>query len=86
MIHVSYDFQVCLGDTIEVLLYNRLGSEELSFHWHGMRQKNSAHMDGVPMVTQCSILPFGGFRYKLKPDDIGTYMYYAHMGKHIVFK
>ncbi|KAF3424591.1 hypothetical protein E2986_12629 [Frieseomelitta varia] len=71
--------EVCLGDTIEVLLYNRLGSEELSFHWHGMRQKNSAHMDGVPMVTQCSILPFGGFRYKLKPENIGTYMYYAHI-------
>lgn len=82
----SYDFQVCLGDTIEILLYNRLGSEELSFHWHGMRQKNSAHMDGVPMVTQCPILPFGGFRYKLKPENIGTYMYYAHIGKHIVFK
>ncbi|CAL7947016.1 unnamed protein product [Xylocopa violacea] len=71
--------EVCLGDTIEVFLYNKLGSEELSFHWHGLRQKNSAHMDGVPMVTQCSILPFGGFRYKLKPDSAGTYIYYAHL-------
>lgn len=71
--------EVCLGDTIEVILYNRLGSEELSFHWHGIRQRNSAHMDGVPMVTQCPILPFGGFRYKLKPENVGTYIYYAHI-------
>ncbi|XP_017765004.1 PREDICTED: laccase-14-like [Eufriesea mexicana] len=71
--------EVCLGDTIEVLLYNRLGSDELSFHWHGLPQKNSAHMDGVSMITQCSILPFGGFRYKLKPENVGTYIYYAHV-------
>lgn len=43
-------------------------------------------MDGVPMVTQCPILPFGGFRYKLKPENVGTYIYYAHIGKHIIFK
>ncbi|CAK9828135.1 lcc1 [Anthophora retusa] len=71
--------EVCLGDTIEVTLYNRLGSAELSFHWHGLRQKNSAHMDGVPMVTQCSILPFGGFRYQLRPERAGSYLYYAHL-------
>ncbi|XP_017796383.1 PREDICTED: laccase-4-like [Habropoda laboriosa] len=71
--------EVCLGDTIEVVLYNKLGSAELSFHWHGLRQKNSTHMDGVPMVTQCSILPFGGFQYKLKPESVGSYLYYAHM-------
>ncbi|XP_017890301.2 uncharacterized protein LOC108631102 [Ceratina calcarata] len=71
--------EVCLGDTIEVILHNRLGSEELSLHWHGLHQRNSAHMDGVPMVTQCSVLPFGGFRYKLKPESTGTYIYYAHL-------
>ncbi|XP_076674764.1 uncharacterized protein LOC143372472 isoform X2 [Andrena cerasifolii] len=70
--------EVCLGDAIEVLLYNRLGSEELSLHWHGLQQKGSNHMDGVSMVTQCPILPFGGFRYKLKPESVGTYIYYAH--------
>ncbi|XP_015428531.1 PREDICTED: laccase-4-like [Dufourea novaeangliae] len=71
--------EVCHGDTIEVLLYNRLGSEELSLHWHGLQQKGSAHMDGVPMVTQCAVLPFGGFRYKLKPESVGTYFYHAHL-------
>ncbi|XP_043254641.1 laccase-4-like [Colletes gigas] len=71
--------EICLGDTIEVFLYNRLGSQELSLHWHGLQQKGSSHMDGVSMVTQCSILPFGGFRYKLKPKAAGTYMYYAYL-------
>ncbi|XP_053987926.1 uncharacterized protein LOC128881170 [Hylaeus volcanicus] len=71
--------EICLGDTIELLLYNRLGSQEFSLHWHGLQQRGTAHMDGVPMITQCSILPFGGFRYNLKPETTGTYMYYAHL-------
>ncbi|KAG7209096.1 hypothetical protein KM043_015243 [Ampulex compressa] len=70
--------QVCLGDTIEVLVHNRLGADELGFHWHGIRQNASAHMDGVPMVTQCPILPYGGFRYKIRPESAGTYFYHAH--------
>ncbi|KYN02752.1 Laccase-1 [Cyphomyrmex costatus] len=35
-------------------------------------------MDGVPMITQCPILPFGGFRYKIIPESTGTYFYHAH--------
>ncbi|XP_026831051.1 uncharacterized protein LOC105279193 isoform X2 [Ooceraea biroi] len=70
--------QICLGDTIEVLVYNKLGSHELTFHWHGIRQKDSNYMDGVPMITQCPILPFSGFRYKIHPDSAGTYFYHAH--------
>lgn len=72
--------QICLGDTIQVLVYNKLGSDELTFHWHGIRQKDSNHMDGVPMITQCPILPFGGFRYKITPESAGTYFYHAHSG------
>ncbi|XP_024876428.1 uncharacterized protein LOC112457522 [Temnothorax curvispinosus] len=70
--------QVCLGDTIEVLVYNKFGSDELALHWHGIRQKDSNYMDGVPMITQCPILPFGGFRYKITPESAGTYFYHAH--------
>ncbi|XP_020278934.1 laccase-4-like isoform X2 [Pseudomyrmex gracilis] len=70
--------EICLGDTLEVLVYNKLGSDELAFHWHGIRQKGSNHMDGVPMITQCPILPFTGFRYTINPDSTGTYFYHAH--------
>ncbi|CAL1689104.1 unnamed protein product [Lasius platythorax] len=70
--------QICLGDTIEVLVYNKLRSDELTFHWHGIRQKDLNYMDGVPMITQCPILPFNGFRYKINPESAGTYFYHAH--------
>ncbi|KAL0111429.1 hypothetical protein PUN28_012968 [Cardiocondyla obscurior] len=70
--------QVCLGDAIEVFIYNKLESDEVAFHWHGIRQKNSNYMDGVSMITQCPILPFSGFRYKIYPESTGTYFYHAH--------
>ncbi|XP_070159021.1 uncharacterized protein [Polyergus mexicanus] len=72
------DIQICLGDTIEVLVYNKLKSDELTFHWHGIRQKDFNYMDGVPMITQCPILPYNGFRYKINPESTGTYFYHAH--------
>ncbi|XP_015111443.1 laccase-12 [Diachasma alloeum] len=70
--------EVCLGDTVEVIVHNRLKSQELSFHWNGIHQESSVHMDGVPMVTQCPILPFTSFRYHLKPSRSGTFFYHAH--------
>lgn len=76
---IEKNFKICLGDTLEVYLYNKLDFE-VSFHWHGIHQKGFVHMDGVPMITQCPILPFSGFRYKMKPDNAGTYFYHAHSG------
>ncbi|XP_025262384.1 laccase-9 isoform X5 [Camponotus floridanus] len=35
-------------------------------------------MDGVSMITQCPILPYNGFRYKINPESTGTYFYHAH--------
>ncbi|XP_034935570.1 iron transport multicopper oxidase FET5-like isoform X2 [Chelonus insularis] len=35
-------------------------------------------MDGVPMVTQCPILPFSSFRYNFNAEQTGTYFYSAH--------
>lgn len=80
--NVTYFYdQVCLGDTIEVVVYNKLGNDELAIHWHGIRQKGFNHMDGVSMITQCPILPFSGFRYKVHPESAGTYFYHAHSGE-----
>ncbi|XP_011306362.1 laccase-7 [Fopius arisanus] len=70
--------EVCLGDTVEIIVHNRLKSQELSFHWNGIHQESSVHMDGVSMVTQCPILPFTSFRYHLKPSKTGTFFYHAH--------
>ncbi|KAG8042734.1 hypothetical protein G9C98_005374 [Cotesia typhae] len=70
--------EVCLGDIIEVFVHNKLPSSEVSFHWHGISQQGYVHMDGVPMITQCPIMPFSSFRYDFKPEKNGTYFYHAH--------
>ncbi|KAF4524256.1 hypothetical protein B566_EDAN008802 [Ephemera danica] len=50
--------QVCLGDTVEVEVRNRLpAGAEGALHWHGIPQTGSPHMDGVPMLTQCPVPP-----------------------------
>ncbi|KOB79192.1 Laccase-25 [Operophtera brumata] len=35
---------------------NRIPDQDLAMHWHGVDQKGSPYMDGVPMVTQCPIV------------------------------
>ncbi|XP_057322430.1 uncharacterized protein LOC130665839 isoform X1 [Microplitis mediator] len=70
--------EICLGDSVEIFVHNKLLSTEISFHWHGISQQGSSHMDGVTMITQCPILPFTSFRYDFKPDSNGTYFYHAH--------
>lgn len=55
--------------------------EATTIHWHGIHQRFSPEMDGVPFVTQCPILPNNRFQYKFIADTAGTHMYHAHMGK-----
>ncbi|KAK0160860.1 hypothetical protein PV328_008225 [Microctonus aethiopoides] len=71
--------EVCLGDTVEVFIHNKLLSQEISIHWNGIRQLGSSHMDGVTMISQCPILPYTSFRYDMKPNNNGTYFYHAHI-------
>ncbi|XP_043272598.1 putative laccase-9 isoform X2 [Venturia canescens] len=35
-------------------------------------------MDGVPMISQCPILPYTNFRYEIMPESTGTHFYHAH--------
>ena len=39
-----------------------LGNSNISMHWHGMHQKNTAWMDGVGMITQWPTPPGESFR------------------------
>ena len=59
---------------------NRLASENISIHWHGMHQRNSNWMDGVEHVTQCGILPGGSFTYIFNATQPGTHWYHSHSG------
>nr|DAD33966.1 TPA_asm: hypothetical protein HUJ06_012817 [Nelumbo nucifera] len=44
------------GDTIIVELKNGLVTENVTIHWHGIRQIGTPWMDGIEGVTQCPIL------------------------------
>ena len=44
-----------VGDTLRVLVNNRMKTEGVSIHWHGLEQRTRPWMDGVVGVTQCSI-------------------------------
>ncbi|KAH8802882.1 multicopper oxidase-domain-containing protein [Xylogone sp. PMI_703] len=68
------------GDTIEVEVHNKIsGPEEgTSLHWHGLLQKSSPWMDGVPGVQQCPIAPGSSFTYKFQADLYGTSWYHSH--------
>ena len=65
---------------VRVTVINRLASESVSIHWHGMHQKKSNWMDGVEHVTQCGIPPGASFTYIFKADPSGTHWYHSHSG------
>lgn len=47
-------------------------------HWHGLRQLNTNHMDGVNGVTQCPIAPGDTFTYKFRATQYGHSWYHSH--------
>lgn len=72
--------EVCLNDTIIVDVKNHMFSESTSIHWHGLHQRNSPFMDGVPTISQCPIHPGQTFRYTFQADNPGTHMWHSHLG------
>lgn len=66
------------GDLINITVINE-SNEETSIHWHGLHQRNTLQMDGVPGVTQCSIQPNENYLYQYSTDkQVGTYWYHSH--------
>lgn len=59
------------GDWIEVTVHNNL-DDGTSMHWHGLLQKETPWMDGVPGVGQCPIAPGSSFTYRFRADLYGT--------------
>lgn len=68
------------GDMVEVEVHNQItGPEEgTSLHWHGLLQKSSPWMDGVPGVQQCPIAPGTSFKYTFQADLYGSTWYHSH--------
>jgi len=55
--------EASVGDRIIIDVYNGLGNETTSIHFHGILMKGQNHMDGPAMVTQCPIPPGSRFTY-----------------------
>lgn len=79
--------QACWGDRISITIKNNLNRNEYipgqpgngtSVHWHGFRQWNTGHMDGVNAVTQCPIPPGTEFTYEFNATQYGTSWYHSH--------
>ena len=65
---------------VKVNVINRLASESISIHWHGMHQRGSNWMDGVEHITQCGIPPGASFTYIFEAAQYGTHWYHSHSG------
>jgi suppressor of ftsI len=66
--------------TIVVRFHDRIDLPS-SIHWHGVRLDN--RFDGVPGVTQDSVMPGGDFVYHVHFPDAGIYWYHPHVREDI---
>ena len=65
---------------VKVTVVNRLTSEVITIHWHGMHQKGTPWMDGVGFISQYPIGPGATFDYIFKATPAGTHWYHSHVG------
>ena len=65
---------------VKVRVYNRLTSEGITIHWHGMHQRNTPWMDGVGFISQYPIGPGAFFDYVFRATPAGTHWYHSHVG------
>ncbi|KAF4817392.1 Laccase [Colletotrichum siamense] len=70
--------EACWGDTVEIHVRNSLAYNGTSIHWHGLRQWQTMHMDGVNGITQCPIAPGSEFVYRWNATQYGTSWYHSH--------
>lgn len=66
------------GDEVEIVL-NNLTTINHTIHWHGILQRGTWQMDGVPDITQPGIEPGDSFTYKFIADPAGTMWYHCHV-------
>ncbi|KAI4308288.1 hypothetical protein L6164_031378 [Bauhinia variegata] len=68
------------GDILHIELTNKLSTEGVVIHWHGIRQFGTPWADGTASISQCAINPGETFHYRFKVDRPGTYFYHGHYG------
>ncbi|KAG6408512.1 hypothetical protein SASPL_131525 [Salvia splendens] len=68
-----------VGDTLIVDVINR-ASENVTIHWHGVKQPRNPWTDGPVYITQCPIRPGTNFSQRIiLSDEIGTLWWHAHI-------
>ncbi|TKW02097.1 hypothetical protein SEVIR_8G222600v4 [Setaria viridis] len=71
--------EITEGDTVTVHVINR-SPYNMTIHWHGVKQFRNCWADGVPMLTQCPILPNKNFTYQFNVvGQEGTLWWHAHV-------
>ena len=68
------------GQIVVVKVINKLTSEGITIHWHGMHQRRSPWMDGVAFISQAPIVPGAEFDYIFTATPAGTHWYHSHTG------
>ncbi|OEL21560.1 Laccase-15 [Dichanthelium oligosanthes] len=71
--------EVTEGDSVAIHVVNK-SPYNISIHWHGVKQRLNCWADGVPLVTQCPILPKQNFTYRFNVvGQEGTLWWHAHV-------
>ncbi|KAI8581053.1 hypothetical protein K450DRAFT_208114 [Umbelopsis ramanniana AG] len=66
------------NDVVRVIVRNNL-DEPTSLHWHGMFQRGTPWMDGVPGMTNCPIPAQSSYTYEFNTTgNWGTYYWHSH--------
>ncbi|XP_072943842.1 uncharacterized protein [Epargyreus clarus] len=73
---------VCLNDVVIVKVKNKVPDQDLAMHWHGVEQKGTPYMDGVPMVTQCPVSYGSTYEYAFIASTPGTFFYHSNSVAH----
>lgn len=68
------------GQIAKITVVNRLTSEAVTVHWHGMHQKDTPWMDGVGFVSQSPIDAGATFDYIFNATPAGSHWYHSHVG------
>jgi FtsP/CotA-like multicopper oxidase with cupredoxin domain len=72
--------RVLRNATITVRFHNRIDLPS-TVHWHGVRLDN--RFDGVPGLTQDSVMPGQSYTYTVHFPDAGIYWYHPHVREDI---
>lgn len=68
---VAYEDQM-----LNIRFINNLNGESFTIHFHGMHQKGTNNMDGVPSIEQDPIEPGSFYDYRFYASPHGNFIFY----------